>query len=158
MPQFPSGSLITAEGLAKFEYGVQLSSGTPTTLADSTITEIIFDTVDIDTADGAADVANNRIIIPVSGLWLCWGTLNYAGNANGRRELAISVNGAGHIWHTNDIDDASVVSGRITASGGVMLNAGDFVTILGRQSSGGNLDATTSNIAPRLGAFLLAEI
>jgi hypothetical protein len=158
MPQFPPGTKLTAARFAKFEYGAQLSSGTPTTLADSVITEIVFDTVDVDTADGAADVANNRIIVPVSGLWMCWASLNFAGNANGRREVVITVNGAGRIWDSRDIDDLSTVAGRITVAGGAMLSAGDAVTVLGRQTSGGNLDSEAGSIAPRLGIFLLAEI
>ncbi|GAA4676912.1 hypothetical protein GCM10023347_34110 [Streptomyces chumphonensis] len=154
--QLSPGTKITAARLARFEYACQMSSSVSTTLADNSLTTITLDTIDADSAS-AADLANSQLVIPASGLWLCWGTLDYEGNATGRRELCISVNGTGTIWHTKDVDDVSTVSGRITACGGALLSAGDEVTLLGRQDSGGSLDAQTGPRGPRLGAALLVE-
>jgi len=87
----------------------------------------------------STSINTERVIAPLGGWYLATGHLVFAANTTGMRGLMIQLNGATLL----------AVDGRNAQSSGATwisiaclskLDAGDYLTMMGYQSSGGNLD------------------
>lgn len=126
--------------------GVFRKSGNQST-SNNTATAIGWDVEDLDNDGGHSNVTNNTRYTSQSAGWFhvsC--TLHWAANATGFREVWFRVNADNtrrHGYCVLEVDDG--VEGKDTnSSTHIYLNAGDYVEVMGRQSSGGTL-ATTND-------------
>lgn len=118
-----------------------LTTGTVTIL---TATTTVWDT------DSMASAADNGIKIKTAGLYLLTGYVAYASNATGYRGALIYGNST--ILASDYRTPVSGVPTPYTVSVLARLAVNDVITLRGLQTSGGNLDATTTNGAGRLSA------
>lgn len=114
------------------------NSGTQT-LTTATYTAITLNSERWDD-DGyhSTSVNTSRLTAPVSGRYHIGASLGFASNATGVRQLLLQVNGTTVIAR----DERGAVNGdntRITIHTLYELAAGDYVEMVGYQSSGGNL-------------------
>jgi len=115
-------------------------SGTPTIIgwdSESFDTDSMHDNVTLFT----------RLIVPagLTGRWRVEAQVGFAANATGTRAVWITVNGVSTRWtqSENPVNSASAGVGLYT-SRELMLNAGDYVELVGFQSSGINIGVVTS--------------
>ncbi len=103
-------------------------------------TIISWDSESFDTEDYHDNVADNgRFTIPKTGHYSLKCTLQWPGNANGFRTVGFSVNGGATqpIVSVGGGDGTSDVYTNGTID--LFLNVGDFIRIMGRQTTGSNL-------------------
>lgn len=79
-----------------------------------------------------------RIQVPSGGLYVLCGAIHIRDSNTGMRAVAWSVNGGGQVYaiHISCAGSGGTV---LPFSCGVVLNAGDYVTVFGQQSSGNTL-------------------
>ena len=141
-------------------YGCVLQRTADQTITTATDTAITFPagsvTEELDT-DGFHSTASNtaRVTIPAGGdgWYDVGGTVLFATDATGIRALWVEKNGtagAGTSVAATRVSGESTAAVAITASGIVLLAAGDYVALGVLQTSGGNLAATAASYAPRL--------
>lgn len=110
-------------------------------LTTSTITPITFTTEDVDTSGMHSTSSNtSRLVATVAGWYLCSGNISYAANATGIRTTAWQVNGvaapgAGQLF----VATAAATNRLAAVSTLLQLAIGDYVELIGFQSSGGAL-------------------
>lgn len=108
-------------------------------------TAIAFNSEKYDTSNIHNDSTNNtRLTVPETGIYLMIGSVGYAGNATGRRELSIRVSGI------TTISDVAIVnlnttSPLLSVSAMYSLVLGDYVELMTFQDSGGALLINTLN-------------
>jgi hypothetical protein len=103
------------------------------------LTTLTWDAEDFDTAalhDNA--VNNSRLTAPISGIYQVTAGVDWAFNATGFRQAAVSVNGSSHA--SVIVDPSSSADEHQQVSDIVNLSAGDFVEVQGEQTSGGGLN------------------
>lgn len=89
-------------------------------------------------------VNTSRITASKAGIYLVGGNLNYDfdGTSTGLRRIALRINGTDFLSH--DYRDAGATgSNLLHICAPIPLNAGEYVELMGYQSSGGNLDILT---------------
>lgn len=156
MPVFNAGDRITAAKLAQLEMATQMTNSASQSLVNNTFTKLDLDTTEFDT-HGQAFPLGGRIVLAESGLWMLWGSIDYDGNATGRREVCITANGSGAVWIAQGVSSSSSIDGRVAVSGGYVGAAGDVIELNGRQTSGASLGVSVSGWAPKLGVKLLSK-
>jgi hypothetical protein len=122
--------------------GVRVYHSSTTTLSNSTITTINFNSERYDT-DGFHDTVtnNSRLTATIDGYYIIAGNLTYDFHATGIRSNFILLNGTTYI--AADSRRAPVQAGetsQINTGTIYFLNAGDYVEMQGFQNSGGNLN------------------
>lgn len=138
-------------------------SSTATTLTTAIYTTLGLDSESFDNVQSGDspmhdNVTNNsRITIRTAGKYLVSGQVTFVANATGVRKVYIQVNASATV---TSIATTPAVSGTTTslACGPqiVPLSVGDYLEIVGYQSSGGNLATDTSLGATYLTALLIA--
>lgn len=137
-----SGSAWTnvASSTATF-VGANATKTANQSLANVTVTSISFEGTDIVDSNGFHDpVTNNtRMTIPsgYAGKYLIQGTLEFASNTTGGREVYIRKNGSTNLQAIQTDAEGSLT---MTIAGTYDLAVGDYVEIRAYQSSGGALD------------------
>jgi len=115
-------------------------------LANVTVTSISFEGTDIVDSNGFHDPAtnNSRMTIPTgyAGKYLIQGTLEFASNTTGGREMYIRKNGSTNLQAIQTDAEGSLT---MTISGTYDLAVADYVEIRAYQSSGGALDVWATN-------------
>lgn len=127
--------------------GAFLTQNATQSIANSTWTAISFDQSVFDSYGGHSNVTNNtRYTAVVSGWYIVFGCVSYAGNATGNRGTAVAKNGTRVQGACGFVPTITVGNSPTTPSPPciVFLNVGDYVEIDGYQTSGGAL-ATNSN-------------
>lgn len=121
--------------------GRHITSGQ--TIATGTITAVEFNGESFDT-DGFHDNTTNpsRITIPAGkgGYYRITGGVGWVSNATGYRQAFIQLNGVGSAQANDSRPAVSGTSTSQTVTTTLLLVAGDFVELIARQTSGGNLD------------------
>lgn len=96
----------------------------------------------------STSVNTGRITILVAGVYDIGGCIRFESNATGVRDLYVRLNGT----TTLVADRRNAVNGEetiISVNGAYALAAGDYVELIARQTSGGNLNVTaTGNYSP----------
>jgi hypothetical protein len=111
------------------------------TLSNATVTAINFGAEDVDTDTLHDNVTNNtRITVALTGKYLIGGTLNYATNGTGVRQLRLHLNGSGTPIRISAIGAITGDNSRPATVWLVSLTAADYIELHGYQDSGGNLD------------------
>lgn len=110
--------------------------------SSSTDTAITFDTEDIDNDGGHSTSSNtSRFTAQTAGRYQVSGGVGWNGNATGRREAIIAVNGT----RNNGSEAGVAVGGNANSvyvpsrTKTIFLNVNDYVEIFGWQDSGGTL-------------------
>ena len=129
------------------------------TLTTGVSTVILMDTIAFNTlGEGAADLANDRIIIQRTGVYLVVGTLIFDSSAVGtRRTVILDLNGV--LVEESNKPPLGGENGTILQLIRLRsLTLGDKLTLIGVQDSGGNLTTLALFQDPSLAVMLLAEI
>jgi len=114
-------------------------------LTNNTNTTIALNTATV-AADGIAN-ATNGLSVAVDGLYLVSFGVEFAYNANGRRLVYAQVNGATPVPTARAVGNPDAGGSTfLTASKPLVLAAGDVVTLLAQQTSGGTLAVASADL------------
>ena len=103
-------------------------------IPDASNTQITFATDVFSRPAGFANQANERFVVPKSGLYLLTVKAAFAANATGRREVSVRINGADYaIFRTNA--SATGVT-YISSSLLIQLTLNDLITFMALQNAG----------------------
>jgi hypothetical protein len=137
---------------AKYAPQARVYNSAALTLANATATPITFNSERWDlgtsTEQHSTSANTSRLTCRTPGLYAIVGHLEYAANAVGFRSAAIQLNGAAFVGIQHiTAATASIVS----VSTQYRLVVGDYIELIGRQNSGGNLNVTVgANYSPEL--------
>jgi len=134
------------------EYFSATKSGNQS-ISNTTSTKVTFDTYTNNT-HGSWDTGNNRYVVKTAGPFNIAGTIGYAANATGYRQVSYSINGGtGEVLNQTN----SVGAGDPTTCGfsgtTPYLNAGDYIELYTYQNSGGALNAAFNLARLRITKF-----
>lgn len=123
----------------------QVSQTATQSLANTTFTPISFDVNILDTYGGHSTTVNNtRYTAQVAGIYQVSGIVTFASNSTGDRAAEIGKNGSGISYSTTGFRASTgTVTGVPVPGILITLAVGDYVEILGWQSSGGALSTQT---------------
>jgi hypothetical protein len=158
-----SPSSLTVEATAHLQQpGCRLTNSVAQVLTNDTFTAIAFDTQRWQRGGIHSTTTNNtRITISDTGKWLVGGNLGYEPHATGRRMILIRVDGT--VYETaiaNPGFAPSVGLGNLGLATNTVLDltAGQYVELIGYQSSGGDLDILKfANMSPEFWAIYLGR-
>ena len=99
------------------------------TLTNNTDTAITFDRSDIDGGGSVIDLANDRFVIPATGLYMVYAHWLWEGTVPSASIIKVRVGGsdAGHFVRQNA---TAVANGSMDAAVPLSLTSGDFVTLV----------------------------
>jgi hypothetical protein len=122
------------------EYFSATKSGNQS-ISNTTSTKVTFDTF-TNNSHGAWDGTNNRYVVKTAGPFNIAGTIGWAANATGFRQVGYSING-GTVEVANMVPSVGAGDATINAFAATTayLNAGDYIELYGYQSSGASLNA-----------------
>lgn len=137
--------------------------GSNQTLTTATLTAIQFSTASVDTSPGAqmwASTANTRLTIREPGSYLLLGSLQFAANVTGVRAIYIRYNGSTILGTATQDATSGGASTDMLCHVPTLSNfgAGDYLELVGFQSSGGDLAVVSASSAPFLSAVLVGNI
>lgn len=126
------------------------------TLTSGAFAALLFDTEDVDDPAGSHSTTSNtdRIVAPVAGWYRVTAHVEFAANATGNRFLRVRRTVAVGGVTTDFRLDAKVTMGGAQGVdlGGTevvqIATAGDYLTVMARQDSGGNLDTVVAESTP----------
>lgn len=127
------------------------------TIATATGTNLTFNSERYDEGGFHSTAANtDRLVAPITGLYLMTGHIQWASNATGVRGILIFLNDATVIaWDTDAAVSGSVMEQSISTL--YRLTAGNYVTLRVFQNSGGNLNVNAAgNYSPEFSIVRLA--
>lgn len=125
-----------------FRGAAVFTSGTAQSVPNSTYTAIEFASETADTSGFHDNATNNsRLTIPVGmgGWYAISAQVGWTANATGTRVLSIRKNGSAYLSDSGATVPAGADPTKTTVMYRALLAAGDYVEIMGRQSSGGAL-------------------
>lgn len=158
-----SHGVTTVDRLQHDFMGVAIQS-TPQTILDSTWTAIQFNGADEYDYAGMHDpsVNNNRINIPIAGVWLFWAMVTLANSVNGSRDMQIRrYSSAGTLLQAwaGAFDAGDSASDLITtATASFLCDAGDMIEVWyfhDSSASRATVVNTDTKIQPKVGWTLL---
>lgn len=132
-----------------FRGAAVFTSGAAQSIPDSTYTAIAFASETADTSGFHDNVTNNsRLTIPagMGGWYAITAQVAWTANATGARVLSIRKNGSSYLSDSGSTAPAGADPTKTTVMVRALLAAGDYVEIMGRQSSGGALTVSGPNI------------
>ena len=134
--------LETTTGAQSFS-GAHVSRNSAQTIANSTITPLLFDTSVYDT-DSYTSVGSpdSGLVVPADGYYQISAFVRWESNATGIRLIAITVNGTAYCSAVMDVDSATNHGHGTDIT--LFLSTNDVVGANVFQSSGGNLDTLAS--------------
>ena len=122
------------------EYFSATKSGNQS-ISNTTTTKVTFDTY-TNNSHGSWDTGNNRYVVKTAGPFNLAGTIGYAANATGYRQVSYSING-GTAEVLNQTNSVGASDPTICGFSGTTpyLSAGDYIELFTYQNSGGALNA-----------------
>ncbi|MGY0232749.1 hypothetical protein [Longispora urticae] len=115
---------------------------------NATFTGITFTGTDIKDTDGMHNPAVNpsRFTAVTAGWYLVQATLSYAANSTGLRIVGFMLNADGVVHYAQQLPTVTTGGSAttLTTSGMVLLAAGQYVEVVGYQTSGGGLNTGTN--------------
>ncbi|MET7944333.1 hypothetical protein [Streptomyces sp. NPDC005302] len=151
--QFSIGS--GANGVPRFR-GYQTSVQS---LSDNTWTPLTLDTEQFDSDNGHSTSTNtSRYVVQVAGTYFVAGNSAFAANATGNRAVRIGVNGSPIIGSfAKTLASTAAHSSGIATTAEVVCVVGDYIEVMGLQSSGAALNTSSAtDVACSLGLFWIA--
>lgn len=115
-------------------------------------TAISWDIEDLDSDGGHSNVTNNtRYTSQTAGWYLVQTTLCWASNATGYRKARFRVNGDNVLVYSENtiLSSGSGFTADLSTQAHIYLNVGDYVEVMGWQSSGGTLNNTNEHLDSR---------
>lgn len=117
-------------------------------IPNGTETAVSLDSNSFDTYSGHSNTVNNsRYTAPIPGTYVIGGQVAYAPNATGVRAASLRVNG------TTDVIASQTILQSVSSSGvncnvstrlvEVVMNVGDYIELMGTQTSGAALNTQT---------------
>jgi hypothetical protein len=142
-----TGWVAVGSGTSAFVGAILRANTTNQTLSTGTNTPITLDDEVLDTDGFHSGGSNTRFTVPAgkAGEYMFTGRVGFAQNATGRRLVSLRKNGTTQFAQ---IEAPAVSSGATTGvmiSEAITLAVGDYVELIGYQSSGGNLDVYGSS-------------
>jgi hypothetical protein len=124
----------------------RVSNAAGTSIPNATDTAIPFASESYDTDSMHDTVTNNtRITINTPGVYMIAANVTFAGSSVGSRSVYLRLNGSTVIGYmTEKVTDDATQGGGVTITVARKLNAGDYVEVMARQTSGGALALSTS--------------
>lgn len=130
------------------DIGCRIKRTTAQTIANDTVTAVAFDATDEYDTDTMHDTVtnNNRITFNTAGKYIVGTSIRWTANATGYRSVLIRINGVTGIVQSRlmAVTDASVATDQNVE---LIYNfaANDYIEVMVRQLSGGNLDVAAAN-------------
>lgn len=126
-------------------YAAVVTNSVAQSITNDTSTVVTISTVVKDDFGLRNPAFPNRLTANFRGLWMVVGDVEWAANAVGRRQVGFLLNGAATPTFNNDHQAFTALTQGQNTVGLYPLNAGDFVEMVVRQTSGGalNLNATS---------------
>jgi len=115
-------------------------SGTNITLIDSIPTALTFSGELFDTANLHGVTNTSRLTAPVKGLYMVTGSVRFASNTTGKRELYVMKGGSTLVQTESALPLGGTNDTIMGITTLVSMNAGEYVELLAYQGSGGTLD------------------
>ena len=114
-------------------------------IANNTITSLLFDTELADTDSMHSTVSNtSRIVAKTPGLYAMFASVQFDGNTSGVRTVSIVLNGSdATTLVTQDAENLGTNAIKLSCSTIYQLDVDDYVEVRVRQDSGGALDCET---------------
>jgi hypothetical protein len=122
---------------------ISLTAATATTTA--TNSTVVMTTVDYDPWN-MTDTAGTGLTIPATGLYAITGFQTYAANGTGFRQITLRRNGSNLESVRLPTTTASNPIVNVTMPG-YPLNKGDIISMIGQQTSGGNLNMNAASLS-----------
>jgi len=127
-----------ASGGGGWTQNAQIHRAAAVSIANTTYTDVTFDTLDFDTDTMWNSGTPTRLTIHTGGVYLCVGLWQWAPNANGERQIIIFQNGANWLAMEQRANQSSFgQSMHVTAVAKLVVS--DYVGLRVYQSSGGSL-------------------
>lgn len=149
-----TGPFGTGGGGSATFLGCKVHASTAISLTTATLTSLNFDTEDYDVSGMHSTSSNtNRITVPQAGVYRVTGSVQFAGNATKDRLVGFSKNGTGAAFVNDGAQRAWPASAAttddayVTATTDLALAAGDYVTLIVYQNSGGSLNAKAASFS-----------
>ena len=152
---------LTAEGtIISKPYFCRLFNNAAIVVADATAVTLTFNTEALNSYGMHSLTANtSRITFPRKGIAIIGGSVQFAANAVGYRQLYIQLNGSGSQSIARDLRMAITVAAVQTQQSIVSaypVSANDYAELIVAQNSGGNLNIESSaNYTPGFWAILI---
>jgi hypothetical protein len=130
----------------------RVNASAPIAIAHDTLTMLPLDRVEFDTAGLHDPMQNDRLIAPIAGIYAVSGHVSWPLNAQGRRDLYLTAN-IGIVFQrvaSSTLPGSGAGQTEQSISTVVRLDAGDFVQLEVRQSSGGTEIVQVSDHGPTL--------
>lgn len=140
---------LQAAASSGFQNTVIYKSGTQS-VATAAWTAVQFDVEVIDTGSGWAVGTPSQMVLQQTGQYIIWGFAGFAANATGNRGIGLRINGTTTFIAMNNSTTSGSEEWYSTVEYEGRFNAGDYVELCVRQTSGGAL--STSTVIPRLTA------
>ncbi len=155
--QFAVGEVATADNINTYYSGISFLENppvaslfqiTPQSVTGSGETPISLDGSLLDTYGGHSTVTNNtRYTFQVAGIYLIGGGVAWSANATGVRAASLRLNGSSDLRGSQAILPTITVGGINTNVPTVtvmsQVSVGDYVELMGTQTSGGTLATQT---------------
>lgn len=125
-------------------------------LSDNTWTPLTLDTEVFDSDNGHSTSTNtSRYVVQVAGTYQIGGHSAFAANATGNRAARITVNGTPIIGSfVKTLASTASHSSGVATSAQAVCAVGDYIEVMGLQSSGGALNtAAATDVACSMGVF-----
>lgn len=119
------------------------------TFATGTWTAITLDVTDVDTDSGHSNVTNNsRYTAQVAGWYWCLGFASWTNSANAQADVycGLASNGSLLLGTAQALQKQANDFTSLSSASMVYLKVGDYVEVWGRQDTGANYSAWTSNV------------
>jgi hypothetical protein len=113
-------------------------------IATATLTTLTFNSERFDSGDLHSTSTNtSRLTAPITGVYSFGGTVRFADNGTGIRQLALAVNG-NQVAATQSAAAAAGFGFDLTVTTLYQLAEGDYAELQAYQTSGGNLNVTAA--------------
>lgn len=132
---------------ARGKVGVEATNGSSQTLADDTWVDLEWSAESYDHGGlHSTSTDPEKITVTEGGFYAVSASVVFDTSSAGQRECRFQVNGTdARAWQT--VDAASSGATRLAGTWLYLLSADDEITFQAKQNSGGNLDATATNVA-----------
>lgn len=128
-------------------------------LSDNTWTSLTLDTEAFDSDNGHSTSTNtSRYTVQVAGTYFVAGNAAFAANATGNRAIRIGVNGSPVVGSfAKTLASTASHSSGIATTAEVVCAVGDYIEVMGLQSSGAALNTSSAtDVACAMGVFFFA--
>lgn len=132
-------------GPVKHSYYAFTSFSGTQSLNNVTTTKITLNTADEDPLSMADTSTNYTITVPVAGIWLIVGTVEFA-SGSGTRSVSLYVGGTNNVYQYQLFDGSRSEITSVQSVGVLALSASAVIDLRAYQASGGSLNVTSAKL------------